>query len=160
MGKSLLIGDRVNLVNQDQLFALNLKKNRLVKSECFLCTEDNAFSWNFLSLNIWINVLFVCIYFFMCPESCTCKMHLFVNYGLSWWLSGKESSCKCRRHKFYLWVWKTPGEGNGNTLQYSCLSNSVYQRAWWATVHGVTRVRQDLATKQLWIKFKSHLIRI
>ena len=44
---------------------------------------------------------------------------------------------------------RSPEEGNGNPLQYSCLSNSMNQRAWWATVHGVTRVRQDLATKQL-----------
>ena len=44
---------------------------------------------------------------------------------------------------------RSPEEGNSNPLQYSCLSNSMDQTAWWATVHGVTRVRQDLATKQL-----------
>ena len=31
---------------------------------------------------------------------------------------------------------RSPGEGNGNPLQYSCLENSM-DRAWWATVHGV-----------------------
>ena len=30
-----------------------------------------------------------------------------------------------------------PGEGNGNSLQYSCLENSTDRGAWWATVHGV-----------------------
>ena len=34
---------------------------------------------------------------------------------------------------------KSPGEGNGNPLQYSCLENSVDREAWWATVHGVTK---------------------
>ena len=35
--------------------------------------------------------------------------------------------------------WGTsPGEGSGNTLQYSCLENSMDQGAWRATVHGVT----------------------
>ena len=29
-----------------------------------------------------------------------------------------------------------PGEGNGNSLQYSCLENSMDRGAWWATVHG------------------------
>jgi len=34
---------------------------------------------------------------------------------------------------------RSPGEGNGNLLQHSCLGNSVDSGAWWATVHGVTR---------------------
>ena len=32
-----------------------------------------------------------------------------------------------------------PGIGNGNSLQYSCLGNPMDRRAWWATVHGVTK---------------------
>ena len=39
------------------------------------------------------------------------------------------------------------GEGNGNPLHYSCLENPMDRGAWQATVHGVTRVRHDLATK-------------
>ena len=31
---------------------------------------------------------------------------------------------------------RSPGEGNGNPLQYSCLENSTNSGAWWATVHG------------------------
>ena len=31
---------------------------------------------------------------------------------------------------------RSPGIGNGNPLQYSCLENSMDRRAWWATVHG------------------------
>ena len=42
---------------------------------------------------------------------------------------------------------RAPGEGNGNTLQYSCLKNSMDRGALWATVHGVTRAGHDLATK-------------
>ena len=33
----------------------------------------------------------------------------------------------------------SPGEGNGNQLQYSCLGNLMDIGAWWATVHGVTK---------------------
>ena len=33
---------------------------------------------------------------------------------------------------------RSPGEGNGNPLQYSCLENSMDREAWRATVHGVT----------------------
>ena len=33
---------------------------------------------------------------------------------------------------------RSPGEGNGNPFQYSCLGNPVDRGGWWATVHGVT----------------------
>ena len=36
---------------------------------------------------------------------------------------------------------RSPGEGNGNPLQYSCLENPVDGGAWWATVHGVAKSR-------------------
>ena len=53
------------------------------------------------------------------------------------------------------------GEGNGNTLQYSCLGNPMDRGAWWATVHGVTK-ESDM-TEQLnnnnmgWIGGKANL---
>ena len=34
---------------------------------------------------------------------------------------------------------RSPGEGNGNLLQYSCLGNRMDRGAWMATVHGVTK---------------------
>ena len=34
---------------------------------------------------------------------------------------------------------RSPGEGNGNPLQYSCLENAMGGGAWWATVHGVAK---------------------
>ena len=33
----------------------------------------------------------------------------------------------------------SPGEGNGNPLQYSCLGNPRHKGAWWATVHGAAK---------------------
>ena len=42
---------------------------------------------------------------------------------------------------------RSPGEGNGYSLQYSCLENSMDRGPWRATVHGVTRVGPNLATK-------------
>ena len=37
---------------------------------------------------------------------------------------------------------RSPGEGNGNPFQYSCLENSM--DAWWATVHGIAKSRTRL----------------
>ena len=34
---------------------------------------------------------------------------------------------------------RSPGEGTGNPLQYSCLENPMDRAAWWATVHGVSQ---------------------
>ena len=34
---------------------------------------------------------------------------------------------------------RSPGEGNGNPPQYSCLRNPMDRGAWWATVHGIPK---------------------
>ena len=40
---------------------------------------------------------------------------------------------------------RSPGEGNGNPLQYSCLENPMDGGAWWATVHRVAKSRTQLS---------------
>ena len=40
---------------------------------------------------------------------------------------------------------RSPGEGNGNPLQYSCLGNPMDRGAWQATVHGVTKSQTQLS---------------
>ena len=42
---------------------------------------------------------------------------------------------------------RSPGEGNGNPLQYACLENPMVRGAWQATVHGVTKSRKWLSTQ-------------
>ena len=61
--------------------------------------------------------------------------------------SGKESSCQCRRHKRHRFdpeSGRSPGEGHGNPLQYSCLENCMDRGAWQATVHGVAKSQTRL----------------
>ena len=36
---------------------------------------------------------------------------------------------------------RSPGEGDGNPLQYSCLENPMDRGAWWSTVRGITKSR-------------------
>ena len=45
----------------------------------------------------------------------------------------------------------SPGEGNGNPLQYSCLGNTMKRGAWWATDHVVAKSGCNLSTKQQYI---------
>ena len=40
---------------------------------------------------------------------------------------------------------RSPGEGNVNPLQYSCLENPMDGEAWWATVHGVAKSQTRLS---------------
>ena len=40
---------------------------------------------------------------------------------------------------------RSPGEGNGNPLQYSCLENPMDRGAWWATVDGAAKSRTQLS---------------
>ena len=51
---------------------------------------------------------------------------------------------------------RSPGEGNGNPLQYSCLENPMDGGAWWATVHGVAKSRTQLS--DFTFHFLSHAI--
>ena len=44
---------------------------------------------------------------------------------------------------------RSPGEGNGTLLQYSCLENPMVRGAWWAAVHGVTN-------SQTWLRLNDN----
>ena len=52
---------------------------------------------------------------------------------------GKESACSAGDSGLIPGSGRSPGEGSGNPLQYSCLENSTDRGAWWATVHGVAK---------------------
>ena len=62
---------------------------------------------------------------------------------------GKDSACNAGDAGSVAESKRSPGEGNGNPLQYSCLENPMDRRAWQAPLHGVTRVRHNLVTKPL-----------
>ena len=59
--------------------------------------------------------------------------------GLPSWLSGKESTCQCRRCRFDPWIWKLPGGGNDNPWRYCCQGKPMDRGVRWATVHGATK---------------------
>ena len=59
----------------------------------------------------------------------------------------KSSVCNAGDPGLILGSGRSPGEGNGNPFQYSCLENHMDRGAWRATVYGVRRVGLDLVTK-------------
>ena len=58
-------------------------------------------------------------------------------------LSSEVPAWQCRHAGAIPGSGRSPGEGNGNPFQYSCLGNSTDRGAWWAAVHGVARVGHD-----------------
>ena len=63
--------------------------------------------------------------------------------------AGKESTCNAGDPGSIPGLGRSPGEGNDDPLQYSCLENPRDRGVWQVTVHGVIRVRHNLATKPL-----------
>ena len=58
---------------------------------------------------------------------------------------GKASACNVGDLGSIPGLGRSPGEGNGNPLQYSCLENPMDGEAWWATVHGVAKSQTRLS---------------
>ena len=52
----------------------------------------------------------------------------------------KESACNVGDLGSIPGLGRSPGEGNANPLQYSCLENPMDGGTWWATVHGVAEL--------------------
>ena len=58
---------------------------------------------------------------------------------------GKESACNAGDPSSIPGSGRSPGEGNGNPLQYSCLENCMDRGAWQATAHGVAKSQTRLS---------------
>ena len=93
-----------------------------------------------------IPVLFVCwafSYMWEITKSIN-SWPLYKHLGLPWWLSGKEPSCHNARDASSIsGLGRSPGGGNGNPLQYSCLGNPKDRGGLRATVRGLQRVGHD-----------------
>ena len=74
------------------------------------------------------------------------KLALVLTEGFPGGAEVKASACNVGDLASIPGLGRSPGEGNGNTLQYSCLENPMDGGAWWAPVHGSQRVGHDWAT--------------
>ena len=83
-------------------------------------------------------------YFLVILNENSSKVHTLWLVDTSWGFpggsDGKESACSAGDLVSIPRLRRSPGEGNGYRLQYSCLEKSMDREAWHATVHGVTRV--------------------
>mgnify|MGYP007134341255 CR=1 FL=1 len=70
---------------------------------------------------------------------------------------GKEAACNAGDLGSVPGSGRSPGEGNGNPLLYSCLENSMGRVAWWATIPGVTKRTEHAHTHNYIYKTESRL---
>ena len=78
------------------------------------------------------------------PDSLLYKYYSFPDSSVS-----KESACNLGDPGSIHGLGRSPGEGNGKPLQYSCLENPMDRGAWWAAVHGVAKSWPGLTYTQI-----------
>ena len=72
---------------------------------------------------------------------------VFIVRGFSGGSVGKESTCNAGDLGLISGFGRSPREGNGSPLKYSCLRNPINRGAWWAKFHGLPIVGCNLVTK-------------
>ena len=65
--------------------------------------------------------------------------------GLPWWLRCKQSACRAGDQGSIPGLGRSPGEGHGYPLPYSCIENSLDRGAWWTKIRGVEKSRTPLS---------------
>ena len=105
----------------------------LPRAMCAMCTPDSHHILEALGL-LWLWPLYL----------------WWSLFGASLWLSGKESTCQCKRPRFDPWVRKIPWRREWQfPLQYSDLENPMDRGAWRANSLGSHRFGHDWVTEQL-----------
>ena len=88
---------------------------------------------------------------FTTPTQVASATHWLIEYCSSYWCfpggsAGKEFTSNAGDPGSIPGSGKSPGEGNGYPLQYSCLKKSMDRGAWWATLHTVAKSQHDRVT--------------
>ena len=88
---------------------------------------------------------------------CLFDVQLIFSSGLPRWLSGKESASHAGDRGSIPGSGRSPGGGNSNSLQYSCLKSPMDRGAWRATVHRVAGSQTRLKPLSTAVSYKVHL---
>ena len=101
----------------------------------------------FFIVTILLQQLFIYCYHpkftFLLPLICK-YLSLCWEWGFPGGSEGKASACSVGDPGSIPGLGRSPGEGNGNPLQYSCLENPMNRASWCTTVHGVAKSQTQL----------------
>ena len=123
-GDSCKLHHKCHVPTKTRYLALNELLNDELFSSAFICLIENHLESK--------NITFLCYCSSVFPGG----------------PSSRESTCNAGDLGSIPGWGGSPGEGKGKPLQCSCLEDSMDRGAWRATVHGLERVRHDLATEQ------------
>ena len=118
-------------------------EKRLMKRQH--CLNQNAYLVQIMSEKTYLNVrtLVLILFIIYCFPSFTMgekdELEIIIILGFPGGSDSKESTCREGDLGSIPGSGRSPGEGNGNPLQYSCLENSMDRESWQATVHGVAK---------------------
>ena len=121
--------DTWHVTNLPCIYTFLLGKNLRIMCLFFLSLYTYKSRWNKISFNAWLHI----IYLFP-------KRNSFYSERFPGGSEVKASTYNVGDLGLIPGLGRSPGEGNGNPLQYSCLENSMDGGAWWATVHMTERL--------------------
>ena len=134
---------------------------RRTTTKSLACGPENQNIYTYIHTHVHAHTnIRVCVHIYIFPSNCFKILHGFnhhnhlllqiLNVLYSTFLLGvpggslsKESACNTGDPGLISGLGRSPGERNGNPLQYSCLENPMDRGAWWATAYGPQRVGHD-----------------
>ena len=101
-----------------------------------------------------------CTFLSVCPflPGCRFHWHIIALSKLPMWFSCKEFACNAGDVGSIPGLGRSPGEGNGNPLQYSCLEGPMDGGAWLAAVHGFAKSWTRLSDFTFTFTFHVHAL--
>ena len=130
-----MCSSQLEYIKTHSIYTWNIYAKIFTKYNCF----REIFSLRF---HKWLAGLF--FFKFLCLVLLHCIYLWSISNGFPGSSDGKESVCNVWDPSSIPGLGRTPGEGNGYPLQYSCLENSMDRGAWQATVHGLTKSQRQL----------------
>ena len=120
----------------------NLPTERSSECHYFICPQNKGLLFQLLTLWKFVYVNLFLIYLLLWGTNMLRALSsgstLF--HESIWWHIGKDSTCSAGDSGLIPGLGRSPGEGNGNPLQYSCLGDPLDRGAWWTIVRGVAEL--------------------
>ena len=122
-------------------------KSVCVYTYIYIRTHIYTYIYTYIHIHIYVYThVYMYTHAYVCVYICT---HVHMLHGFPCSSVGKESACSAGDPGLIPGLGRSPGEGNGNPLQYPCLKNLMDRGAWGHAVHGVIKSWARLSDQHL-----------